>query len=319
MRIIRRLFRTVLTLAVFAGGLWAVITQPFTLPSNISLSIEADASRLERHVRMLAAELAQRSDDAAALEVSRDYIFEQLSHYGEPQLQTFDVKGIEYSNVVLKLGSERQPPIVVGAHYDSYNGLPGADDNASGVAGLLELARLISESNNRLDVELVAFALEEPPYFHTQDMGSAHHAASTSGDVELMICLEMIGYFRDAPGSQTYPLRWLKHLYSSRGDFIAIVGRLSEISAVRTIKSAFSATVDLPTRSLNFLPIVPGMGLSDHSSYWARDINAVMITDTAFQRNPNYHTLDDTPDTLDYSRMANVVTGTFAALLALSD
>ena len=304
-------------LGVLFATLWVVVTQPFIFPADIHLSSKADPSILEQHVRILSETLPGRSYDIRDLAPSRDYLLEQLSRYGDAKLQTFDVKGIQYSNVTLTLGKDARPSIVIGAHYDTYGGLPGADDNASGVAGLLELARLVSESDRQIDVELVAYVLEEPPYFNTDHMGSYQHAASIRGDVELMISLEMIGYFRDEPASQAYPVPWLKHFYSSSGNFIAIVGRLEEISAVRTIKSAFSNAVALPVHSLTFLAVLPGMTFSDHASYWDHGINAVMITDTAFERNPNYHTPDDTADALDYSRMADVVTGTFAALIAL--
>ena len=305
------------TLLIVFVGFWAILTQPFTKRDLSSSVMRAKDTLLEKHVRMLAEELPGRSDDPRALDRARDYILEEFSRYGDPELQTFVIKGIEYSNVILKFGSPQPPKLVVGAHYDSFDGLPGADDNASGVAGLLELARLLSELPEALNVELVAFALEEPPYFGTEHMGSYHHAAATGRQVKLMICLEMIGYFRDEPGSQSYPLPALGYLYSDRGDFIALIGRLSEIPAVRTLKREFSASVELPIHSLTFFPIVPGVGLSDHHNYWRQGINAVMITDTAFQRNPHYHTAHDLPDTLDYKRMADVVTGTLAGVIAL--
>ena len=128
----------------------------------------------------------------------------------------------------------------------------------------------------------------------------------------------MIGYFRDEPGTQHYPLPLLRHAYSDRGDFIALIGRMREMRVVRTMKSAFLGAANLDTQVLTFAPIVPGMGLSDHSSYWASGIRAVMVTDTAYERNPNYHTVRDTFETLDYRRMAEVVNGVYASLFALA-
>ncbi len=175
---------------------------------------------------------------------------------------------------------------------------------------------MLAAASPSIAVELVAYALEEPPYFGTQDMGSYHHAARSGA--ELAIVLESIGYFRDQPASQHYPVPLLRHVYSDRGDFIALIGRFREIPVVRTMKSAFLAAADIPTHSLTFAPIVPGVTLSDHSNYWARGGRAVMVTDTAFARNPYYHTRDDTPEKLDYARMAEVVNGVYASLFALA-
>lgn len=277
---------------------------------------KASSGALESHVRMLAETLPGRGDDASMLRVAADYIHAEFQKHGHPAFQTFEVFGAEYRNVLLPFDKGASRSIVVGAHYDTYAGLPGADDNASGVAALLELARLLGRASPNINVELVAYALEEPPYFGTRAMGSRRHASSAKA--ELAIVLEMIGYFRDEPGSQHYPLPFLRHLYSDRGNFIALIGRFREIPAVRTMKSAFLGAADIPVYSLTFPPIIPAVTLSDHSSYWAAGAKAVMITDTAFARNPHYHSRDDTPETLDYVRMAEVVNGLYASLFALA-
>ena len=311
-------FRVGVALIVTVVGLtalWAVATQPFVKARPWS-GAGASAANLERHVRQLAEVLPPRSDDGA-LDASARYIHDAFARYGEARFQPFEVRGITYSNVVLRLDRGAGRTVIVGAHYDAFGGLPGADDNASGVAGLLELARLLGEAAPALDVELVAYALEEPPWFGTEAMGSRHHAAAS--DAELTIVLEMIGYYDDAPGSQHYPLPGLASMYSEVGDFIAIVGRFQEMGAVRALKSAFLGASKVPVHSLTFAPIVPGVGLSDHRSYWIEGMRAVMITDTAYERNPNYHTASDTPDTLDYRRMAEVVTGVYASLFALAE
>ena len=197
--------------------------------------------------------------------------------------------------------------------------LPGADDNASGVAGLIELAYLLGKTSLPVRVELVAFTLEEPPFFRTPFMGSAIHAASLKKQgvkVRIMFALEMIGFFSDASHSQGFPLSILRLFYPSQGNFIAVVGKLGQGSVVRRVKQAMRGPSLLPVYSINAPRFVPGIDFSDHLNYWEAGYEAVMITDTAFYRNQGYHTLQDTPDTLDYERMAMVVQGVYAAILA---
>jgi hypothetical protein len=214
-----------------------------------------------------------------------------------------------------------KPYVVVGAHYDTAGPLPGADDNASGVAGLLELARALGAAPPEGRVDLVAYTLEEPPFFMTPRMGSAVHAASLRREgieVRAMISLEMIGYFTDAPNSQTFPLGILRFFYPRTGNFIAVVGKLGQGSTLRRIKQAMRAASDLPVESINAPTWIPGVDFSDHRSYWMAGYPAAMITDTAFYRNDRYHTVQDTPESLDYSRMAKVVEGVHCAVRALA-
>jgi hypothetical protein len=171
-----------------------------------------------------------------------------------------------------------------------------------------------------MSVELVAYCLEEPPHFRTDAMGSAWHARelrSSGREVKLMLALEMIGYFDSRSGSQTYPLRPLSWIYPKRGDFIAVVGRLQDWRATRRVKRLMRGASDLPVHSINALRVIPGVELSDHSSYWNEGLPALMITDTAFYRNPHYHAAGDTPDRLDYARMARVVQGVYAVTQGL--
>ena len=175
---------------------------------------------------------------------------------------------------------------------------------------MLELARLLGAHPPPQPVELVAFALEEPPYFRTAAMGSFQHAQAlvdARREVRLMIALEMIGYFRDTAGSQDFPVRALAPMYPDKGDFIAIVGRFGDFGATRRLKALFRGATDLPVESINAPSYVTGVDFSDHASYWHFGIPAVMVTDTAFFRNQNYHGAGDTPETLDYARMAKVV------------
>jgi Zn-dependent M28 family amino/carboxypeptidase len=170
-------------------------------------------------------------------------------------------------------------------------------------------------------VELVAFALEEMPFFGTGAMGSAVHAASLRASgrrVRAMICLEMLGCFDDRRGSQRFPFPLLRLFYPSRGNFIAVVGNAGGIGIVRRVKRSMRAGSNLPVHSINAPAIVPGVDLSDHRSYWREGFPAVMITDTAFYRNDRYHSAADTPETLDYPRMAEVVRGAWNAVVDLA-
>jgi len=184
--------------------------------------------------------------------------------------------------------------------------LPGADDDASGVAGLIELARLLAAMPQRPAVILVAYANEEPPFFGSEEMGSAVHARSVGGRVRGMIALEMIGCFT---ARQPSPSAILAALYPSRGDFIAVVGRWRDVAWLRAVKSGMAATI--PTVAF----VGPEVDASDHRSYWAAGVDAVMVSDTAYIRNPRYHTAADTAATLDYAAMARVVDGVANALL----
>jgi Zn-dependent M28 family amino/carboxypeptidase len=227
-------------------------------------------------------------------------------------------EGHSYRNVIASYGPAEGERIVVGAHYDAFGSFPGADDNASGVAALLELSRLLGAAAPRTGIDLVAFTLEELPAFGSPGMGSAVHAASLRRagiGVRLMICLEMLGCFSDRRGSQAFPTPILKLFYPGTGNFIAVVGRIGEGRLTRMLKSAMRRGSALPVRSINGPRFLPGVDLSDHASYWEAGFPAVMITDTAFYRNPRYHTADDTPETLDYARMAEVVRALFTAIL----
>jgi Zn-dependent M28 family amino/carboxypeptidase len=234
--------------------------------------------------------------------------------------QPFTVQGRTYRNVIASFGPEDGERIVVGAHYDAFGPLPGADDNASGVAGLLELGRLLGAAPPALRIDLVAYTLEEPPWFKTEHMGSYVHAQGLrKAGVRLraMISLEMIGCFSDADGSQSYPplLGWL---YPDRGNFIGVVSNLGSVSLLRRIKAAMASATDLPVESLAGPSFMMGIDWSDQVNYWNAGYDAVMVTDTAFLRNPYYHTAADTADRLDYARMGKVVQAVHRAVLELS-
>ena len=237
------------------------------------------------------------------------------------QVQVYGVQGKAYRNVVADFGPAQGPLLVVGAHYDTCGARPGADDNASGVAGLLALAKLLQAHPPQHPVELVAYTLEEPPFFRSADMGSARHAKALKASgraVRGVLVLEMMGTFTDAPDSQDYPLPGLSLIYGSRGDYLAVVGDVGGAGFTRNVKAAMRSACDLPIRSINAPSAIPGIDFSDHRSYWAEGLPAVMLTDTAFFRNPRYHTGADTPDRLDYHRMAEAVRGAYGAVEALS-
>jgi Peptidase family M28 len=274
---------------------------------------------LERHVRFLCErEEARDWTHTESLDEVAKYIAAELEAHGaRVESQDFEVDERTYRNVRALFGPEQGERIVVGAHYDVCDELPGADDNASGVAALLEVGRALGQLELEAPIELVAFTLEEPPFFGGDSMGSAVHAAALEEqDVELraMICLEMVGYFTDEPDSQDFPVENMKLLYPTTGNFIAVVGRPQDAEAVNLVHAAMSSASELPAVKLLAPAEIVGVDFSDHRNYWAQDYTALMITDTSFYRNDNYHTAGDTPETLDYERMAMVVEGVVAAL-----
>ena len=206
----------------------------------------------------------------------------------------------------------------MGAHYDTVPGSPGADDNASGVAVLIELAGMLAAE--RLPIRFVAFANEEMPYFLTAEMGSvawAKRARERGEPVRAMFSLEMLGYYRDAPGSQSYPAP-LGLFYPDRADFVAFVGDLGARALVRDALSKFRKNAGFPSEGVAAPALIPGVSWSDHWSFRQHGFAAVMLTDTAFYRYPHYHLPSDTPEKLDYERMARVTLGLAAMLRDLA-
>jgi Zn-dependent M28 family amino/carboxypeptidase len=312
----------VVVVVLAAASCW--MTQPVVFVRRAADPGPApDPARLAARVRTLVADYFPR-DGGHPQNMARAalWIAGEMRHAGAAVLeQPFDTISAHYVNVVAAFGPPTNDVVVIGAHYDAAGEKPGADDNASGVASLLELADLLSGVPLARRVELVAFANEEAPYFATPDMGSEVYARSldeTRRRVRGMICLEMLGCFTDEPGSQKLPFGVLHLFYPSKGDFIAAVGSVGGPGIVRRVKRAMMAASDLPVYSIDAPRWVPGVALSDHSTFWRRGEPAVMLTDTAFYRNPRYHTAQDTPDTLDYERMAKVVAGTRRAVLELA-
>lgn len=291
---------------------------------------QADPALLREQTRALVEDFGPRYYDRPEnLARCRAYLTRVFQESGaRVEEQVYQVGNREFRNVRALFGDPSQPRIVVGAHYDTCEEEPsevnpGADDNASGVAGLLGLARLLrDERPARTTVELVAYCTEEPPYFGSKDMGSYRHAELLHKEgVQLKgaLVLEMIGYFSDAPGSQRYPVPLLKLFYPSRGNFISLVGGVGDRKLIATTKTAMQGSAPLPVYSSCLPRSMSSVHLSDHRNYWPFDFPALMVTDTAFYRNPNYHQPGDTWQSLDYTRMAQVVTQVHQAVLKLGE
>ena len=256
-----------------------------------------------------------------SLNIIAGYIHDELARLDcKVKFQPYQVQRIEYKNVIASFGDGPGKRIIVGAHYDVYGDYPGADDNASAVAGLLETARLLNRNNAKLKspVDFVAYTLEEPPFFDTEFMGRAVHARFLHDNnipIKLMICFEMIGYYSDQPNSQGFPLPGLSLMYPDKGNFIAVVGKFSQRKIVKRVKQLMKkySEIDVYPVAIPFLDALAG--LSDQKSYWKYNYPAVMINDTSFFRNPNYHSETDTIDTLNFEKMGEVVKGVYGTIM----
>jgi Zn-dependent M28 family amino/carboxypeptidase len=281
------------------------------------------ASRLREHVEALAGGVGVRNVRRPhALAAAARYIGERWASQGHVvRPQRYRAAGVECENLEIAIGGEAARPIVlIGAHYDTVDGSPGADDNASGIAALLEIGALLAGARLRRTLKLVAFVNEEPPFFPWGDMGSHVYAraARLRGErIRVMLSLEMLGCYSDRPRSQTYPplLRWF---YPDRGNFVGFVSNLKSWRELRATVGAFRAHCDFPCESLAAPWFVPGVGWSDHLSFWREGYPGVMVTDTAFHRYPHYHAPSDTPERLDYASMARVVGGLAAMAVDLA-
>lgn len=295
--------------------IWLIIAQPsfrYNLPATETVNPEI----LKAHVKYLSEDCFPRNENTLSqMEKAATYIEESLQNSGcIIERQEVMARSKKYSNVIGRLNIGKGNKIIIGAHYDSCWLTPGADDNASGVAGLLELAHLAAKANLTYEIEFVAYALEEPPYFGGPLMGSVVHSKSIFARKEKIkgvIILEMIGYFSDDWFSQQYPFPLLHLFYPCKGNFITVVGATNQMSFTKQVKIGMKGSTDLPVFSINAPTFIPGIDFSDHRSYWKYDYNAVMITDTAFYRNKEYHKAGDTYDRLDYHRMGQVILSIF--------
>jgi Iap family predicted aminopeptidase len=279
-------------------------------------------ARLRRHVAVLAGDVGERNVwRPAALHAAADYVRGELGAFGlDVGAQAYEAYGVRCENLEVAIPGRCDEVVLAGAHYDTVPGSPGADDNASGVAGLIEIARALAGLRPERTVKLVAFVNEEAPFFYFGEMGSkvyARAARRRGDDIRVMLSLEMLGCYSSAPRSQTYPpvLKWF---YPDRGNFIGFVSNLRSRRELRETVRAFRASSDFPAESLASPAFVPGVSWSDQLSFWRAGYPGVMVTDTAFHRNPHYHQPSDTPETLDYPSMARVVEGLHGAIARLT-
>jgi Zn-dependent M28 family amino/carboxypeptidase len=319
------LLAVILILALVAaagyGALHYMTALPGTPHRGALPALTADeaalAARLKGHIEIIAAR-EHNIDSYEALENAARYIEASLHGLGyEVGRQIFTVRGKPVRNIDAIIepapGITEPDVLVIGAHYDSAQGTPGANDNASGVAAILELAGLLADlkGTTKKRIRLVLFVNEEPPYFKTADMGSLRYAdvlAARGERVVAMYCLETIGFYSDAPGSQQYPAPF-GMLFPDRADFVAFVGLLGSRPLVRETVRSFRAHTAFPSIGGVAPGFIPGIDWSDHWSFAQHGFQAVMITDTALYRYPHYHQPSDTPDKVDVERLARVTKG----------
>ena len=294
----------------------------FTETVRHGKAIDAElADRLKAHVYTLSHTIGNRSVmDLPRLESAAAYISQQLQAHGyTPEFEPYVVQDRHTKNVIGVKPGTSEEVVIVGAHYDTcFN--PGADDNASGVAGLLELARSFAGTSTARTVKFIAFVNEEPPFFQTELMGSRVYAkaARARGEhIRAVVVLEMLGYYSDRRNSQRYPPLF-GFGYPNRGNFIGVIGNFRSRRLIRSVAQSMRRGSSVPVESAALPEFLPGVAWSDHGSFWKEGYPAVMITDTAYLRNPHYHQDTDTLDTLNYQAMASVVEGLRAAIQDLA-
>ena len=280
---------------------------------------------LKAQVEMLAGTIGERNmQHLDALNKAADYIRQTLeAREYQVAEDTYEVNGQKLRILYTTLAGSKNPtrPFVVGAHYDSVTGSPGANDNASGVAAVLELARILKTDIPGRPIVLAFFPNEEPPYFQTKDMGSLRFAKGFHQGIERfhgMMSIETIGYYSDQPGSQKYP-SFISSMYPSTGNFIGFVGDTKSREMVKTAIAEFRLKTHFPAEGASLPGAIEGIDWSDHWSFWQIGVPAIMVTDTAVFRYPHYHQAADTPDKLDYDRMARVVLGLKRVVLKLAE
>jgi Zn-dependent M28 family amino/carboxypeptidase len=295
----------------------------FLLLGSLTLRAgNADTTLIKQHlVNITKTEKFRNHKNINQLNEIADYIKSSFQTYTDSvTFQEFEVYGKTYKNVIASFGTEHKERIIIGAHYDVCGNQEGADDNASGVVGLLELARLLKNTPLNYRIDLVAYTLEEPPYFKTEFMGSFVHAKYLKDkniEVYGMLSVEMIGYFSDTKKSQTYPVGILSLFYGNKGNFITLVRKFGAGKFARKFAKRYKKSKLISTKKFTGPKWLPGIDFSDHLNYWKFGFSALMITDTAFYRNFNYHEPTDTIETLDIERMAKVIDGIYESILLL--
>jgi Zn-dependent M28 family amino/carboxypeptidase len=284
---------------------------------------EIDTLSIKKHLdNIINTEKSRNYKNIESLNYVADYIFRDFEKYGDSvYYQPYSVDNTEYKNVVCVFGNQNKQTIVIGAHYDVCGNQDGADDNASGIVGLLELAKLLKGKPLKYRIEIVAYTLEEPPYFRTKNMGSYVHAKSLNENKTIvygMFCLEMIGYFDDQKKSQDYPIGLLSLVYGNKGNYITLVNKFSKGKFSRKFNRQFKSRGLIKTKTFTAPVKLPGIDFSDHLNYWKFGFSALMITDTAFYRNKNYHENTDTIETLNLSRMRKVIESVYETLIIMN-
>ncbi len=303
--------------AAIAWLLWFMVKVPGVAYSGVLPPLSAEerllADRLNRHIGAVASR-EHNFMHPVALEDAARYIETAFADMGySVKMQRIPRDGTEVRNIEVELpgGAAAQEIVVVGAHYDSVVGAVGANDNGSGVAALIELARLLRDAKPARTVRFVAFVNEEPPFFYSDEMGSRFYARRSKAggeNIVAMLSLETIGYYTDKPDTQSYPFP-LSFFYPKTGNFIAFVANLSSRPLLHEAIASFRRHAQFPSEGAAAPGLLPGVGWSDHWSFWKEGYQALMVTDTAPYRYPYYHTMQDTPDKVDYERLARVVTG----------
>jgi Zn-dependent M28 family amino/carboxypeptidase len=271
---------------------------------------------LERDVVELAQTIGERNVyRRTSLARARDFIATRMRDSGlQPKLETYSVPTCACSNIAADIpGTTRaHEVIVIGAHYDSVTGSPGANDNATGVAAMLALAENAAKTPHARTLRFIAFVNEEPPFFQTDQMGSrvnAHASHARGDDIVAMLSLETLGCYSDEPGTQSYPSPLLRLIYPSRGNFVTFVSNLGSRPLLRHVVETFRDHARIPSEGGALPEWVSGVGWSDHESYWREGRPAIMVTDTAIFRDANYHRRTDAVEHVDFERLALVVEG----------
>lgn len=302
-----------ITIILFSSFL---VIKPKILSQN-----KADTNLIKQHLTTITKrEKARHFANPEVLDSVAAYIYQEFEKSADSvYYQTYSANGTIYRNVIAVFGSKNEKRIIVGAHYDVCGNQEGADDNGSGTVALLELSRMLKGKDLKNRIDLVAYTLEEPPFFRTDYMGSAIHAKSIEpikDQVLGMISLEMIGYFSDKKNSQEYPLGILKWFYGGKGNYITLVRKNTAGKFVKRFIRHYKKTKQIRTKKFAAPRSLPGIDFSDHLNYWNLGIDALMITDTSFYRNKNYHKETDTMETLDFCRMAKVIDASYQVLVS---
>ena len=308
---------TIAVFAIFSLLWWFGMRMPGrNVSAAAALAAEEVALReeLRADVQTLAGQIGERNMARyPQLNAAADFIENSFARAGlKPRRDSYELQGLACHNIEAEIRGSSPETVLVGAHYDSVFGSPGANDNGSGVAAMLALARRFAQKPAQHTLRFVAFVNEEPPYFLTEQMGSFVYAGrcKARGDqIAAMISLETIGYFSDAPHSQTYPSLGLGVFYPTVGNFIGFVGNIRSRALLRRAIALFRKHARLPSEGAALPSFIPGVSWSDQWAFWQHGYPGIMITDTAPFRYPHYHSATDTPDKLDYDRFALVVSG----------